>query len=87
MCTCVRACVCGGGGNKVPRALALTPARPPTHPSMRTQVMRWIEQCAFISAARVCRGGHLLTASMDSIAFSSPTRVGDIVYIEAQVGC
>jgi hypothetical protein len=30
-------------------------------------------------------GGHLLTASMDSIAFASPTRVGDIMYISAQV--
>eukprot|EP00887_Chlorella_sp_A99_P007792 scaffold20.g7792.t1 len=49
------------------------------------QVMRWMEQCAFISASRVCRGGHLLTAAMDGVAFSTPTRVGDIMYIEAQV--
>ena len=45
-----------------------------------------MEQCAFISASRVARGGHLLTAGMDGIAFSAPTRVGDIMYIEAQVG-
>ena len=48
--------------------------------------MRWMEQCAYIAASRVGRGGgHLLTASMDSIAFLSPTRVGDIMYITAQV--
>ena len=50
------------------------------------QVMKWMEQCAYIAASRVGRGGgHLLTASMDSIAFASPTRVGDIMYISAQV--
>ncbi|KAL6778365.1 hypothetical protein ACKKBG_A17915 [Auxenochlorella protothecoides x Auxenochlorella symbiontica] len=47
-------------------------------------VMRWMEQCAFVAAARVARGAYLLTASMDSIAFAAPTRVGDIMYIEAQ---
>ena len=52
----------------------------------RRQVMKWMEQCAYIAASRVGRGGgHLLTASMDSIAFASPTRVGDIMYISAQV--
>ena len=53
---------------------------------MAGQVMKWMEQCAYIAASRVGRGGgHLLTASMDSIAFASPTRVGDIMYISAQV--
>ncbi|KAK9815553.1 hypothetical protein WJX72_005621 [[Myrmecia] bisecta] len=49
------------------------------------QVMRWMEQCAYIAASRVGRGGHLLTGNMDSIAFTKPTRVGDIMYITAQV--
>ncbi|PSC70724.1 Acyl-coenzyme A thioesterase 11 [Micractinium conductrix] len=49
------------------------------------QVMRWMEQCAFIAASRVCRGGYLLTAAMDSISFLNPTRVGDTVYVEGQV--
>ena len=49
------------------------------------QVMRWMEQCAFIAASRVCRGGHLLTAAMDSISFLSPTRVGDMMFVEGQV--
>lgn len=47
--------------------------------------MRWMEQCAFIAASRVGRGCSLLTAGMDSIAFTCPTRVGDTVYIEGQV--
>lgn len=50
------------------------------------QVMRWMEQAAYIAASRVGRGGrHLLMASMDSIAFRHPTRVGDILYVSAQV--
>ncbi|KAL3138822.1 hypothetical protein ABBQ32_005657 [Trebouxia sp. C0010 RCD-2024] len=49
------------------------------------QVMRWMEQCAYIAASRVGRGGHLLTGSMDGIAFTQPTRVGDVMYITAQV--
>ncbi len=49
------------------------------------QVMRWMEQCAYIAASRVGRGGHLLTGSMDSIVFTQPTRVGDVMYITAQV--
>ena len=47
--------------------------------------MRWMEQCAYIAASRVGRGGHLLTGSMDGIAFTQPTRVGDVMYITAQV--
>ena len=49
------------------------------------QVMRWMEQCAYIAASRVGRGSHLLTGSMDSLAFAHPTRVGDSMYITAQV--
>ena len=49
------------------------------------QVMRWMEQCAYIAASRIGRSGHLLTGSLDSVAFAQPTRVGDIIYITAQV--
>lgn len=50
------------------------------------QILRWMESAAFVAASRVGRGGrHLLTASMDSIAFRHPTRVGDILYVSAQV--
>ena len=49
------------------------------------QVMRWMEQCAYIAASRIGRSGHLLTGSLDSVAFAQPTRVGDIMYITAQV--
>lgn len=47
--------------------------------------MRWMEQCSYIAASRVGRSGHLLTGSMDSLAFAQPTRVADIMYITAQV--
>jgi acyl dehydratase len=46
--------------------------------------MSWMEQCAYISASRL-RGSHLLTAGMDSVTFAAPTKVGDILYITAQV--
>jgi len=49
------------------------------------QVMRWMEQCAYIAASRVGRGSYLLTGGMDSLAFAHPTRVGDSMYITAQV--
>ncbi|WIA38284.1 hypothetical protein OEZ86_001624 [Tetradesmus obliquus] len=48
------------------------------------QVMSWMEQCAYISASRL-RGTHLLTAGMDSVTFAASTKVGDILYITAQV--
>jgi len=47
--------------------------------------MRWMEQCAYIAASRVGRGSYLLTGGMDSLAFAHPTRVGDSMYITAQV--
>ncbi len=46
--------------------------------------MRWMEQCAYISASRL-RGTNLLTASMDAITIARSTNVGDILYITAQV--
>lgn len=49
-----------------------------------SQVMSWMEQCAYISASRL-RGSHLLTAGMDSVTFAASTTVGDILYITAQV--
>lgn len=54
-------------------------------PSPCRQVMSWIEQCAYISASRL-RAPSLLTAAVDSLVFVRPTRVGDILYISAQVG-
>jgi len=48
--------------------------------------MRWMEQCAYIAASRIGRSGHLLTGALDSLAFAQPTRVGDIMYVTAQVG-
>jgi len=48
------------------------------------QVLCWMEQCAYISASRL-RASHVLTAALDSVSFSCPTRVGDILYITSQV--
>ncbi|KJE91945.1 acyl-CoA thioesterase 11 [Capsaspora owczarzaki ATCC 30864] len=48
-------------------------------------IMAWIERCAYISASRLCRNVHLLSASVDSLHFLNPTRVGDIVYITSMV--
>ena len=48
------------------------------------QVLRWVEQAAFVVGARVSRGGHVLTAAMDDVTFLRSTRVGDTVYVEAQ---
>ena len=48
--------------------------------------MRWMEQCAYIAASRIGRSGHLLTGALDNLAFAQPTRVGDIMYVTAQVG-
>ena len=73
-----------------PFPLPPAPAPPPQHANsigitFGGQVMRWMEQCAFIAASRVARGGFLLTAAMDSISFLNPARVGDTVYVESQV--
>lgn len=43
-----------------------------------------MEQCSYIAASRL-RGWHLLTAGMDSVRFAASTRVGDVLYITAQV--
>ena len=48
------------------------------------QVMRWMEQCAYISGSRL-RATNLLIASMDSVTFNAPTKVGHIMYITSQV--
>lgn len=48
------------------------------------QVLRWIEQAAFVVAARMSRGGHLLTATVDGVTFGQPTHIGDTFYVEAQ---
>jgi acyl-CoA hydrolase len=52
--------------------------------------MRWMEQCAYISAFRLRCGTGMLTACMDSVTFANPTRIGDILYITSQAragGC
>lgn len=48
------------------------------------QVMSWMEQCAYISASRL-RGQRHLTAGMDSVVLARTTKVGDVLYVTAQV--
>ena len=49
------------------------------------QIMEWMEQCAYISASRFFKTPSVLTASVDSLKFLHPTRVGDLVYIVSKV--
>ena len=80
-------CMCMGGACTVAvRAnAALRGLSPAGRARARAQVMRWMEQCSYIAASRIGRSGHLLIGSVDSLFFASPTRVGDIMYISAQV--
>lgn len=48
------------------------------------QIMKWMEYTAVMTASKHCRS-HLLTASMDSLTFKKPTKVGDIVFIKGIV--
>lgn len=48
------------------------------------QVMKWMEECAFISARRL-GGGLATTAGFDSLAFERPTKVGHVMYMTSQV--
>ena len=48
------------------------------------QIMKWMEYTAVMAAAKHCRS-HLLTASMDSVTFLRPTRVGDVILIKGIV--
>ncbi|KAI9275656.1 HotDog domain-containing protein [Phascolomyces articulosus] len=47
-------------------------------------VIQWLEQCALASANRLSRA-YLLTASIDSLSFVTPTHVGDVVTIRSIV--
>ena len=48
------------------------------------QILKWVEQSAFVVATRISRGAHVLTATMDEVTFIKPTKVGNTVYIEGQ---
>ena len=43
-----------------------------------------MEQCAYISASRL-RGLRHLTAGMDTVTLARTTKVGDVLYVTAQV--
>jgi acyl-CoA hydrolase len=47
-------------------------------------LMQWIDIAAGIAAARHA-GGPVVTASMDSLHFLTPVRLGEVVIIQAQV--
>ncbi|KAL1933557.1 hypothetical protein VTP01DRAFT_7647 [Rhizomucor pusillus] len=48
------------------------------------QIMAWMEACALASANRLSRA-YLLTASIDTLQFITPTHVGDVVTIRSIV--
>jgi len=47
-------------------------------------LMRWMDIAGGICAARHC-GAHCVTASVDSVSFSKPIRLGDVITIKASV--
>ncbi len=52
-----------------------------------TQVLAWVEQAAYLSAARLsATSGQMLTAAMDAVSFKEPTTVGDVLFFTSQVG-
>ncbi|ORY94999.1 HotDog domain-containing protein [Syncephalastrum racemosum] len=48
------------------------------------QIMAWMEACALASANRIAHA-YLLTASIDSLQFITPTKVGDVVTVRSIV--
>ncbi|KAI8814691.1 HotDog domain-containing protein [Cladochytrium replicatum] len=48
------------------------------------QIMKWMDYCAVMAASRHCRS-QLLTASLDSIQFLSPTKIGDTIIVRGIV--
>lgn len=48
------------------------------------KIMQWIDLCAAISAQRHARR-PVVTASMDSLAFLSPVRIGHVAILRSQV--
>src|SRR5258706_3461782 len=47
-------------------------------------LMRWMDIAGSICSARHC-GSHVVTASVDSVSFSKPIRLGDVITIKASV--
>lgn len=48
------------------------------------QVLAWVDSCAAVSARRFCRS-DVVTASIDSVCFLGPIRVGEVVVLDACV--
>jgi len=48
------------------------------------QVMAWIDICAAVAAQRFCRG-PVVTASMDSLTFEAPVKLGEVMVLRGQV--
>lgn len=51
---------------------------------MGGNLMRWMDIAGGICAARHC-GAHAVTASVDSVSFSKPIHLGDVITIKASV--
>lgn len=48
------------------------------------QILSWIDICAGIAAKKLARG-PCVTASVDSVQFLKPSRLGDVIIISAMV--
>lgn len=49
------------------------------------QVLAWVEQAAYLSAARLSLSGVMLTAAMDAVSFKEATTVGDVLFFTSVV--
>ena len=47
-------------------------------------LMRWMDIACSICAAKHCES-HVVTASVDHVAFENPIKLGDVITLEAQV--
>jgi acyl-CoA hydrolase len=50
------------------------------------KLMQWIDICAGVASRRHA-GGVAVTASIDSLEFHRPIRMGDVVVLRARVNC
>eukprot|EP00124_Ichthyophonus_hoferi_P004646 Ihof_evm1s538 gene=Ihof_evmTU1s538 len=49
------------------------------------KIMAWMQEIGYVSASRYGRNGTMVLASVDSLAFHHPTKIGDIVHTAARV--
>ena len=65
--------------------IIMPPDTNPYHITFGGTILKWMEECAYISAMRFCRPANVLVVSMDFVRFIAPTRVGDLLLISSYV--